>query len=480
MYEVTIKKMYNSMHIFIGIAALITIVLSSCAPSISSEATRGMSRYLTQEKSENLTLSCEQREPRPRSWAVVIGVNHYLDPRIPDLKGAVLDAWNMYHLLVNPLGGQVPRSQVKLLLDESATIDNMREALGQFLRSACPQDQVTIYFAGHGSPEPENPDEAFLLLHNTRLDKLVSTGFAMSQLPKFLEWRNDQLSRLLLLIDACHSGNIKFEQIRGVKFGLSNTTERTVNRHQSFRKQISKLSSQQKGWAVISATAEDQLAIEGGEREACKVGGELYRGGLFTCALLKGLVGGADLNYDQQVSYNEIFDFVSLTLEDLRGVSQTPQRSGDLNGEATLFKSSKQVLSLPQLPQRLAVGFKKKTIKPWAYSAAGLASISLGLASYFQEDSNQVNSALKYFLSDPQRSVHTQKAFTALQDERDNQRSNAISAYILSGALFGLSAGFLIWDHLDRPPRDEEVYAKKPRLIIKPQDSNQMIRRDPQ
>ena len=404
---------------------------------------------------------------------VVIGVNHYLDPRIPDLKGAVLDAWNMYHLLVNPLGGQVPRSQVKLLLDEAATIENMREALGQFLRSACPQDQVTIYFAGHGSPEPENPDEAFLLLHNTKLDRLVSTGFAMSQLPKFLEWRNDQLSRLLLLIDACHSGNIKFAQIRGVKLSAQASIDRMLNRHKGFRAQVSKLSSEQRGWGVISATAEDQLAVEGGERELCKVGGELYRGGLFTCALLQGLVGGADLNRDQRVSYNELFDYVSLTLEDLRGANQTPQRSGDLSGDASLFRSSDQALSLPQLPPRLAVGFKKKRIKPWAYSIAGLASLSLGLAGYYQNESNEINSSLTYFLSDPERAVHTRGAFETLEQKRDEQRQSAITAYLLSGALFGLSAGLMIWDQLDQPPRDEEVYAKKPRLVIEPRGAQE-------
>ena len=53
--------------------------------------------FLIPTKSDNkidkASLLCEQRaqsKEMPRSWAVIIGVNHYLDPRIPDLKGAVL------------------------------------------------------------------------------------------------------------------------------------------------------------------------------------------------------------------------------------------------------------------------------------------------------------------------------------------------------------------------------------------------------
>ena len=90
---------------------------------------------------------------------MVIGINEYQDEGIPDLDGAVNDAWAFYHYIASPAGGSIPPMRMRLLLNEEATREAVAGALGKFLANACPQDQVIIYFAGHGMPEPERPEE---------------------------------------------------------------------------------------------------------------------------------------------------------------------------------------------------------------------------------------------------------------------------------------------------------------------------------
>jgi len=51
-----------------------------------------------------------------------------------------------------------------MLLDADATGENIREALFEWLRQPLEEDMITIYFAGHGSPDsPDTPDNLFFL-----------------------------------------------------------------------------------------------------------------------------------------------------------------------------------------------------------------------------------------------------------------------------------------------------------------------------
>ncbi len=67
---------------------------------------------------------------------------------------------------------------MKLLIDRDATGKNIKDALFAWLKLAIEEDMVTIYFAGHGSPEsPDAPDNLFLLPYDTQYDNIAVTGF---------------------------------------------------------------------------------------------------------------------------------------------------------------------------------------------------------------------------------------------------------------------------------------------------------------
>jgi hypothetical protein len=89
-----------------------------------------------------------------RKWAVVIGVNEYLDPKIPDLKYCVADARRVFEVLTKH-GGFDPQ-RVLLIADDQPRAhlrplrENMEQQIGDWLQHTGPADTVVIHFSGHG------------------------------------------------------------------------------------------------------------------------------------------------------------------------------------------------------------------------------------------------------------------------------------------------------------------------------------------
>src|SRR6185312_14508477 len=95
----------------------------------------------------------EHYPPRNDAHAVVIGINQYNDPGIPQLQFARADAEAMHSVLVDPAVGRFRPENVVLLVDENATERRIRSEIGTRLpRRAGPDDAVFVYFAGHGAP----------------------------------------------------------------------------------------------------------------------------------------------------------------------------------------------------------------------------------------------------------------------------------------------------------------------------------------
>jgi len=141
-------------------------------------------------------------------WAVVIGISDYQDSRIPSLRYASRDAEALYNWIVSPEGGGYAIPRVKLLLDSDATGENIREALFEWLRQPLEEDMITIYFAGHGSPDsPDTPDNLFFLPYDTDYERIASTGFPMWDIETALR-RFIKAKRIVIISDACHSGGV--------------------------------------------------------------------------------------------------------------------------------------------------------------------------------------------------------------------------------------------------------------------------------
>jgi len=109
--------------------------------------------------------------------------------------------------------GYIP-CNVSLLLDGDATLVRIREALDHVAKFSGPDDTVMIFFSGHGALLGDSDDPVSAMLpvdcDGRKLDSscLSETEFsaALQQIPA---------RRLVVLIDACHSGGAGSFKVEG-------------------------------------------------------------------------------------------------------------------------------------------------------------------------------------------------------------------------------------------------------------------------
>lgn len=237
-----------------------------------------------------------------KRWAVVIGIGQYESPDIPDLEFAKADAQSVYDFLKSDAAG--PFDDVLFLSDEQATGAAMREALFVFLQQADWNDLVVIYYAGHGAPDPNRPDNLYLLPTDADLNALASTGFPMWDVKTALR-RQISAERVLVIADACHSagtadGDIVGDGQNAIAGGFAQlfTPSRRL---------------------MMTAANTNEFSLEDS-----RWGGH----GVFTHFLLEGLNGQGDEDHDGIVTFTELFDYVSNNVRTATNGRQNPQRSG--------------------------------------------------------------------------------------------------------------------------------------------------------
>lgn len=239
-------------------------------------------------RGDNGTNAIAQTDGRER-WAIVIGVSEYLDDRIPDLQYADDDAQAFYDFLRSPasgLGG-VPEENIQFLIDEEATERQIRTALQTFLRRSTEDDIIMVYIAAHGMPDPQRPDDLYLIAHDTDLDNLPVTGIDMRLVQTAV---NEAFAyNKIVFTDACHSGGVGGNTRVG--FDANRINEVFLNR----------MSTSTGGLVMFTASETNQLSQEH-ERWG---GGH----GAFTYYLLEGLEGRADENDDGIVELGELMEF---------------------------------------------------------------------------------------------------------------------------------------------------------------------------
>jgi caspase domain-containing protein/uncharacterized protein DUF4384 len=144
-------------------------------------------------------------------WAFVVGISDYInfdDVEGGDLPGAEHDARSMRDMLL--MKYNLPEENIMMLLNQDATRAAMEEGItGWLVENARPGDQITIFFAGHGSQmwdesgdEDDGLDET---LAPADVDP-TSTEFDISD-----DTFNDWLSMLpsdnvIVFLDNCNSG----------------------------------------------------------------------------------------------------------------------------------------------------------------------------------------------------------------------------------------------------------------------------------
>jgi hypothetical protein len=134
-----------------------------------------------------------------RNLALVVGVQHYQDPAIKDLKYARSDAEAIARYL------RTAGYTVTLLTETAASVTAVKAALINLTRAG-PGDSVLVYFSVHGSGEP-NPlgsGRGFLLLSDAQASSIPSTSLSVQEIQAAVDRTASE--RVVLIMDSCFSG----------------------------------------------------------------------------------------------------------------------------------------------------------------------------------------------------------------------------------------------------------------------------------
>jgi uncharacterized caspase-like protein len=240
-------------------------------------------------------------------FAVVIGIAQYQNSGagLANLQFADRDAQAFRDFLVSSEGGSFPQDHVRVLLNDQATSQNVRSAFYTFLTQAQPTDEVVIYIAGHGAPDPNDPRNLYLLTYDTKLDDMGGTAFPMRQIQDVFA-NVLKAKRVVTFADTCHSFGFSGARSRGKKSTNSNNL---VNQYMAHY-------ANDADRAVITASDVSQLSYESDQFG----GGH----GVFTFYLLKGLHGEADANKDGTVTAGELFSYVHDNVAKATSGNQSP------------------------------------------------------------------------------------------------------------------------------------------------------------
>ncbi|MEZ4965608.1 MAG: caspase family protein [Saprospiraceae bacterium] len=223
-------------------------------------------------------------------WAVVVGVASY--DHMPVLRYTDDDAYRFYAFLKSLEGGALPDEQIRILVDEDASRDNVLGTIDEIFGQAGPNDLVIFYFSGHGLNGSFLPID-FDGFNNKITHEEIAKAFNKCK-AKFK----------LCLADACHSGSL-------FAMRSADTDPILSQYYQSLAKSVS-------GTALIMSSKADETSLESAG----------LRQGVFSHFLIRGLKGEADKNKDKVVTVDELFDFIASNVRDYTGNRQSPVIKG--------------------------------------------------------------------------------------------------------------------------------------------------------
>jgi len=213
--------------------------------------------------------------------ALIIGINDYTDPKIPDLKFAEVDAQSLYKTLTDPQVGGFKPENTTLLLGKQANTREIKKALSG-LRGVGANDLVVVYFSGHGAKQR---GETCWVTQDAELNYLADTALSNDQIAKYLGAIPSK--RLVVLLDACYAADTVINQKAVVS--------------------VDSLAGAFDGAGRVT------IASAGGGQEAIEAP-DLQQG-VFTHFLVQGLRGEADKppygNLDGVMTLSELWSYLS-------------------------------------------------------------------------------------------------------------------------------------------------------------------------
>ncbi|MEX0819929.1 MAG: caspase family protein, partial [Pirellulaceae bacterium] len=249
------------------------------------EATSGSS--LIQGKSDELVIEYDGEKKLPSLYVLAVGISDY--PTYPGFRPLALnyarsDAEKFVATVGKYSRALFERVELIPLVDENATTEKILKAFDKIQAQVTPRDIVMVFYSGHGVLADE---QFFLLSVDGRPNAITSTCVPETAIKRFCE---STPGRLVLLVDACHSGAFRGE-------GL-----------------VRELVRDDYGVIVMASSRGDEVSLEHPD----------WKAGAFTKALTEGLQGMADFNRDGYVLNIEVDSYIYNRVFELTDGKQNP------------------------------------------------------------------------------------------------------------------------------------------------------------
>lgn len=266
-------------------------------------------------------------------YAVIVGISKYETTGITQLEFADRDAKVFADYLKSKAGGSVPEENIRLLTNENATFAAIYDALDWLLDVCKKDDLVYFYFSGHGDMENNTIYKlGFLLSYNTPRTNYINNAVRLEDLNNIANTLSAQRkSKVVLITDACHSGDLAGNENRGNFLVGDQLREVIGNETRITSCGPDQLSNEDEGW--------------GGGR------------GVFSYYLINGLTGLADKVPDGVITVDEIKDYLNSSLSsDLLLAQKKDKQNPVVNGQPDFKLALVDKTSLNALQQRFSSG----------------------------------------------------------------------------------------------------------------------------
>jgi len=249
----------------------------------------------------------DTRASKRNLYVLAVGTDTYrYFPAAQQLRFAVNDARNFASTLQTLARGYYGWVDPTMFLDDDTVKTQLPEALRSLATISRPDDTVILFVSGHGHRGRDN--KLYLVGSNTQPDRMEETSLAWDSVAEALKGVK---ARILVFIDACHSG--------AVPDGGSNDEIAGT------------LSAQDLRFTVLAAAKGRQESFERSD----------LRAGIFTHAILQAITSdrsAVDLNKNGVIELSELYSHIKpQVLTEMRG-AQTPWLARvDVIGEVPLF-----------------------------------------------------------------------------------------------------------------------------------------------
>jgi len=227
---------------------------------------------------------------KPTLYLLSVGVSKYDNPEY-NLNVADIDAIAIAKMFQKQSGKVYKKVVTKLLTNQNATSDDVLDGLDWLDKEVTSRDVAVIFIAGHGMKDEKG--NYYFLSSDANLERLRRTAVKWSELQDTI---NNLPSKVILLADTCHSGDI-------------------TGSRRDITSAIKSIISSGSGSIIMTATTGSGYSYEDPK----------WGHGAFTKAFLDGLGSlKADYDHDNTVTIKEIDLYVTNRVKKLTDGKQKP------------------------------------------------------------------------------------------------------------------------------------------------------------